>query len=149
MTSMRSHGPGRRNRAVIPLLVVLLGAALGTGGMLLLRPFGTSPAPASSLAGNSAARSLNSRAIYDRLEPSVVDVTSTLRYNDETASGTGFIIDGKAGLVLTNNHVIRDATSVDVSLTSTGRTYRARIVGADVAADIAVLQLRGARGLPA
>ena len=144
---MTSHAPGRRNRAVIPLLVVLLGAALGAGGMLLLHPFGASPAPASSLIGNSAARSLNARAIYHRLEPSIVDVTSTLRYDDETASGTGFIIDGEAGLVLTNNHVIRDATSVTARLTSTGRTYPARIVGADVGADIAVLQLQGARGL--
>lgn len=146
---MTSHVPGRRNRAFIPLLVVLLGAALGAGGMLLLRPFGSSAAPASSLIGNSAIRSLNARAIYHRLEPSVVDVTSTLRYDDETASGTGFIIDGRAALVLTNNHVIRDATSVTARLTSTGKTYPARIVGADVGADIAILQLQGVSGLPA
>jgi S1-C subfamily serine protease len=145
---MTSHVPGRRRRAAIPLLVVLLGAALGIGGVLLVRPF-TSPPSASSLAGQSAARALNERAIFDRLEPSIVDVTSTLRYDDETASGTGFIIDGKAGLVLTNNHVIRDATSVTARLTSTGKTYPAKIIGADVGADIAVLQLQGAAGLPA
>jgi S1-C subfamily serine protease len=144
---MTSHVPGHRNKAVIPLLVVLLGAALGAGGMLLLHPFGASPAPTSSLTGNSAAKTLNARAVYRRLEPSIVDVTSTLRYDDETASGTGFVIDGKAGLVLTNNHVIRDATSVTARLTSTGQTYPARIVGADVSADIAVLQLQGASGL--
>jgi S1-C subfamily serine protease len=146
---MTSHGPLRRNRAFIPLLVVLLGAALGAGGMLLVRPFGAFPAQAPSLTGNSGARSLNARAIYNRLEPSVVDVTSTLRYDDETASGTGFIIDGKTALVLTNNHVIRDATSIMARLTSTGKTYPARLVGADVGADIAVLQLQGASGLSA
>jgi S1-C subfamily serine protease len=145
---MTSQVPGHRNRAFIPALVVLLGAALGAGGMLLLRPFGTSPAPASGLIGSAAAGSLNARAIYNRLEPSVVDVTSTLRYDDETASGTGFVIDGKTGLVLTNNHVIRDATSVTARLTSTGKSYPARIVGADVGADIAVLQLEGVSGLP-
>jgi Trypsin-like peptidase domain len=52
-----------------------------------------------------------------------------------------------AGLVLTNNHVIRDATTVTARLTSTGRTYSARIVGTDADADIAVLQLSGATGL--
>ena len=52
---------------------------------------------------------LREQAVYRRLEPSVVDVTSTLRYDAETALGTGFIVDGRAGLVLTNNHVIRDA----------------------------------------
>jgi len=145
---MASHVPGPRSRAVIPLLVVLLGVALGAGGVLLLRPFGgLSQSSPSSLTGRSAARSLNAQAIYDRLEPSIVDVTATLRYDDETASGTGFIVNGRAALVLTNNHVIRDATSVTATLTSTGKSYPARIVGADVGADIAVLQLEGASGL--
>jgi S1-C subfamily serine protease len=133
----------------VPLLVVLLGIALGVGGIVLLRSLGASPAPASSLTGRSAVRSLNPRAVYGRLEPSIVDVTSTLRYDGETASGTGFVIEGKDALVLTNNHVIRDATSVMARLTSTGQTYPARIVGADVGADVAVLQLQGASGLAA
>ncbi len=78
-----------------------------------------------------------------------MDVTSTLRYDAETALGTGFIVDGRAGLVLTNNHVVRDATSVTVTLTDTGRTYPARIVGTDPGADVAVLQVEGASGLTA
>lgn len=142
--------PGSRRGAVIPLLVVLLGVALGAGGVLLLRPFGAlSTLQPSSLTGNPAGKSLNAQAVYARLEPSVVDVTAMLRYDDETASGTGFIFDGPAAFVLTNNHVIRDATSVTAKLTSTGKTYKARIVGADVSADIAVLQLQGASGLTA
>jgi S1-C subfamily serine protease len=152
---VRSHPPGPRNRALIPLLVVLVGVMLGAGGVLLLRPFGTPgtlrpSAPSRPAgAGQAIAGPLNDRAVYERLEPAVVDVTSTLRYDNETASGTGFIIDGRTALVLTNNHVIRDATSVTATLTSTGRTYPARIVGADVDADIAVLQLQGPAGLTA
>ncbi len=147
---MTSHVPGPRGRAAIPLLVVLLGVVLGAGGIVLLRPFGgLSRDPASSLTGTSAARPLNAQAVYNRLEPSVVDVTSTLRYDDETASGTGFVVDARAALVLTNNHVVRDATSITVTVTSTGKSYPARIVGVDVGADIAVLQLRGATGLTA
>lgn len=144
---MTSQVPGRGRRAAIPLVVALLGIALGAGGLVLLRSLGASSAPRPSLTGNSAARSLNTQAIYNRLDPSVVDVTSTLRFDDETASGTGFVINAKADLVLTNNHVIRDATSVAARLTSTGQTYPARIIGADVGADIAVLQLQGASGL--
>ncbi len=148
---MTSHEPGRapRGRAVIPLVVVLLGVALGAAGVLLLRPFGTPAAVSSSSLTGRAGGALNDQAVYDRLEPSIVDVTSTLRYDDETASGTGFIVNGAAALVLTNNHVIRDATSVSATLTATGRTYPARIVGADVGADIAVLQLQGVTGLTA
>ncbi len=152
---MTAHVPGTgpRGRAAIPLIVAALGVALGAAGVLLLRSSGAlGPVPAPSLtgrSGHSAAGSLNAQAVYDRLEPSVVDVTSTLRYDGETASGTGFIINGPDALVLTNNHVIRDATAVTVTLTATGSTYPARIVGADVGADVAVLQIEGAAGAPA
>lgn len=153
MTSHVPGAPGPRGRALVPLLVVLLGVALGAGGMVLLRPFGggsgSAPPPPSSLTGRSAGRSLNAQAIYNRLEPSIVDVTSTLRFDDETASGTGFVVNGPAALVLTNNHVIRDATAVTATLTATGKTYPARIVGLDVGADIAVLQIEGVTGLTA
>jgi S1-C subfamily serine protease len=147
--------PGPRGRALIPLLVVLLGIVLGAGGLLLLHPFGTPGAPAPTRLpspgadGRAVTAPLHVQTVYQRLEPSVVDVTSTLRYDGETAYGTGFIIDGRAALVLTNNHVIRDATSVTARLTATGKTYPARIVGADLSADVAVLQLQGVTGLTA
>jgi S1-C subfamily serine protease len=150
-----SHPPGQRGRALIPLLVVLFGILLGAGGLLLLHPFGTPgtsqpprlPGPVAN--GRAITRPLREQTVYRRLEPSVVDVTSTLRYDGETVYGTGFVIDGRAALVLTNNHVIRDATSVTAKLTTTGKTYPARIVGADLSADVAVLQLQGVTGLTA
>ncbi|HUN34990.1 MAG TPA: trypsin-like peptidase domain-containing protein [Trebonia sp.] len=85
--------------------------------------------------------------IYEKLEPTVVDVTSALRYNAETAEGTGFVINAAGGLILTNNHVIRGATTVTVTLTSSGRQFPARIVGEDVAADVALLQIQDPAGL--
>jgi S1-C subfamily serine protease len=150
-----SHPPGQRGRAPIPLLVVLFGILLGAGGLLLLHPFGTPgtsqpprlPGPVAN--GRAVTGPLREQTVYRRLEPSVVDVTSTLRYDGETAYGTGFVIDGRAALVLTNNHVIRDATSVTARLTATGKTYPARIVGTDLSADVAVLQLQGVTGLTA
>jgi S1-C subfamily serine protease len=141
----------RSSRTSIPLLVTVLIVALGlgVGGIALLHstaPFASSPSPLGSTATaaaakEGAARPLSDAAIYDRVQPSVVDVTATLRYDDETASGTGFFIDSRDGLVLTNNHVIRDATSVTVTIPSTNQTYQAQIVGADVSADIAVLRI--------
>ena len=136
---------------LIPLLVVAIGVALGAGGIALVSQF--SPAAPRHLAVRPAAqdvpRPLSEAAIRARIEPSVVDVTATLTYDDETASGTGFVIDARTGLILTNNHVIRGATAVRVTLPATGRTYRADIVGADVAADIAVLRIRTAAALTA
>jgi len=141
---------------LIPLLVTVLVVTLGVGGIALLHstaafdsahpsPLPTTATSATATSATAAAkeagRPLSAAAIYAQVVPSVVDVTATLRYDDETASGTGFFIASRAGLVLTNNHVIRDATSVSVTIPATGQTYQAQIVGADVSADIAVLQI--------
>lgn len=54
--------------------------------------------------------------------------------------GSGVIIDGKQGLVLTNAHVILGAAQVSVRLLG-GQQYRAKMVGADADIDLAVLRL--------
>jgi serine protease Do len=55
--------------------------------------------------------------------------------------GSGFIINAK-GLVMTNNHVIEDATEIKVKL-SDGREFSAEIRGHDPKTDVALLQLKG------
>jgi S1-C subfamily serine protease len=142
---------GPRSRVLIPLLVAVLGLALGAGGIALLRPL--DQAPPSRLANTAhgaqtASRPLSEAGIRARIEPSIVDITAALTYDDETASGTGFVVDAASGLILTNNHVIRDATVVTVTVPATGQGYPARIVGVDVSADIAVLQIEAGAGLP-
>lgn len=53
--------------------------------------------------------------------------------------GSGVIVD-KAGYIVTNNHVIKDAETIQVSL-SDGRTMEAEVVGADPPTDLAVLKI--------
>lgn len=90
--------------------------------------------------------SLNTQAIASKVDPGLVDVVSTLQYSQETAEGTGMVLSAD-GLVLTNNHVINQATSVKVTLVESGKTYKAQVVGYDSTDDVALLKLVGASGL--
>jgi S1-C subfamily serine protease len=60
--------------------------------------------------------------------------------------GSGFLIDPN-GLALTNNHVIQNATEIEVRLLD-DRRFRATIVGQDPKTDVALIQLEGASDLP-
>ncbi len=56
------------------------------------------------------------------------------------ASGTGFIVD-KNGYIVTNNHVVEDATKITVKLHDDPTQYKARIIGTDYETDIAVIKI--------
>ena len=55
------------------------------------------------------------------------------------ALGSGFIID-KAGIIITNNHVIQSAEGIFVKLTN-GKDYEAKVLGTDPTSDIAVIKI--------
>src|SRR5262249_41532060 len=57
------------------------------------------------------------------------------------SSGSGFIIDAD-GHILTNNHVVRDASDITVTLNDP-RTYKAKVVGTDPETDVAVIKISG------
>jgi S1-C subfamily serine protease len=88
-------------------------------------------------AGSSAAGSVSS---------GLVIVNSTLGEQQEAAAGTGIVL-ASSGEVLTNNHVIAGATSIQAVDVGNGRTYTATVVGFDRSQDVAVLKLQGAQGL--
>jgi S1-C subfamily serine protease len=148
----------RSRRTLIAVLLAVLGVAVALGGIAVLHS--TAPSNSTPLAGpggdtgtaaaakaTASGRPLSSRAVYDLISPSVVDITATLGYDDETASGTGFFVNPRDGLVLTNNHVIRDATSVTVAIPGMQRSYQAQIVGTDTSTDIAVLRITPPTGV--
>ena len=147
--------PAPPGRLLIYLAVAAVSAAAGVGATVAVQhATGTRP-QAAGLSRDAAAHrvtapdAMNDEAVYGKVEPGVVDVTASLRYLQETAKGTGFVIDAAAGLVLTNNHVINGATSVTVTPVTSGRSYPARVLGYDRAHDVALLQLPGAAGLRA
>lgn len=54
--------------------------------------------------------------------------------------GSGFIVDAAEGIIVTNNHVIADADSIEVNFTD-GSKLKAELVGTDTKTDIAVLKV--------
>jgi S1-C subfamily serine protease len=131
----RRRRPGRSAFAAAGVVLALLAA---TGCELRISIGGSRPSRP------TPGESRVARAV----DPRLVDVISTLGFQDAGAAGTGIVLT-PSGEILTNNHVIVGATSVKVIDVGSGRTYRARVVGYDERDDVAVLALRGASGLKA
>ena len=70
------------------------------------------------------------------------------RRREYTSLGSGVIIDGKKGLILTNAHVIQKTGTIKVVLEDE-REFEARIVGTDPDSDLAVLKIDSEQDLPA
>ncbi len=69
------------------------------------------------------------------------------RTQRERALGSGVIVSSE-GYILTNNHVIRNATSIDITL-SDKRTFKGKVVGGDPQSDIAVIKIEAKNLTPA
>ena len=163
MPPMPPRPPRRRIGALSYLLVALAAGALGAGSVVALyhpsastgtaapQPSSSAlnPAPVPSIAipqpSGGPSTSAGEQAIVNKVAPGLVIINTTLQYSSETAAATGMVISPD-GLVLTNNHVIEDSTSITAH-TANGHKYQAKVVGYDVTGDIALIQLQGASGL--
>jgi S1-C subfamily serine protease len=99
------------------------------------------PLPASAGAQLSSEDALLEN-LYLRVNPAVVNITvsaGTGSQLTESGSGSGFVID-KNGHIATNNHVVADATELEVTF-SDGRVAMAKVVGADPYSDLAVIKV--------
>lgn len=98
----------------------------------------------------------------DRAMPAVVNITAITEHKARNereqryykffgspgpsqSTGSGVIISDK-GYIVTNNHVIKDATKVDITL-SDNRKFEAEVMGTDPSTDLAVLKITG-KNLP-
>jgi serine protease Do len=65
----------------------------------------------------------------------------------ERSLGSGVIVD-KRGYVLTNNHVVEQATKIQVSLDGDPNKYTAKVIGVDEDTDLAVIKIEAGKELP-
>ncbi len=90
----------------------------------------------------SKSKSLSLIEIFQKAEPGVVRVNVQRIQTEETnrgGVGSGFVFD-KKGHIITNAHVIKDATKVIVTFLD-GRSYNADIIGTDEYTDIAIIRV--------
>lgn len=102
-----------------------------------------------SLTGAAKAKTTdeaNNIEIYLKAAPGVVNISSVVVKYDffynpipQEGVGSGVIIDER-GYIVTNNHIIEDARSLEVTLAD-GSKWRARLVGADPDNDLAVIKI--------
>ena len=161
---------GRAGFLAAALGFSLLGSALGAGGVLLAEHLTNNAEPVTSTDSSNVSYLLQAQRESTRLETvaiktgelmtaaevyaanvgSTVGITTSITTNywgyttTSAASGSGFIITGD-GYILTNYHVIEDASAITVSLYD-GGSYEATLIGYDESNDIAVLKIE-AEGL--
>ncbi|UOY03787.1 S1C family serine protease [Blastococcus sp. PRF04-17] len=134
---------------VLGLLAVLLVAAVGGGaGWYLTKTQDETPllAPGTRLSEVDPGVTREPGSVSDiaaKVMPAVVSIE--VRVGQAGATGSGVVVDGDQGYIVTNNHVVSGADGVQGAeiraVFSDGSGSAARIVGRDPASDIAVLKV--------
>jgi len=155
--------PGRTIAAAVFSGLLLLSSGIGIGWGLtrpgrsattaaeapirVARPV----APSTGTSGGSTSIA----ALAARVTPAVVDIRTVIASNPfrsggpprAQAAGTGMVLTS-SGEILTNNHVVRGSSRIEVTFQGRSGTYPAHVVGADPSSDVALLQVDGVTGLP-
>lgn len=104
------------------------------------------PVASANTGRSSASGSVDASAIAAQVDPAVVDINTVLSNGQGKAAGTGMVLTS-SGEVLTNNHVIANATDIRVQVGGAGRSYSAKVLGYNVSEDVALLKVDGVSGL--
>jgi len=155
-----------RNYYIAGAVLILLGVVIGLGVSAGLGPQRSDVVRPASVSAQPAAATADLESpfvsVVERALPAVVFVDVRRKvggsgdsddlfrrfFGDERrprvtpGSGSGFIIDAAKGFVLTNNHVVRDADDITVTLND-GREFKAKVVGTDPETDVAVIRIDG------
>ena len=148
----------RRGMAIAAVIAMVLvgGALLGNasrGGSLFSNDTSstaqngasaTSPSDASSV--NRPNDSANVSGVTGKVQPGLVNITTTLYGGAGQGAGTGMVISS-SGEVLTNNHVIENADTINVEIGGDGESHSAKVIGYDVADDVALIKIDNVSGL--
>jgi hypothetical protein len=136
---------GRSLRSAAALLALVSAAAAGAAVSRVAWPStqSSSASPSTTVPptagqGGTSTGPADVAEVAAKVDPAVVDVDVQFSYQNAEGAGTGIVLSPN-GLVLTNNHVIDESTSVRVTDVGNGRTYGATVLGYDSTHDVALL----------
>ncbi len=148
----------RRLVAAIAAVALVAGGAGAAIGVITNSDSSSSPPSAVATLPTSAAPTANTAtgtnivtSVAAAVTPAIVDIQTTIATQSgaslQQAAGTGMIVTS-SGEVLTNNHVIAEATTIKVTIQGHKGTYNARVLGTDAppSSDVALLQIEGFSG---
>ena len=147
-----------RSWVAVVLIAVFVGGAVGAGaGAGVAAAIRSQNTTVASFSPNTSVfrRMSDVQAVLARILPSVVAIQASgpgctsgpFAGAGELDEGTGMILT-PSGEILTNNHVIANATEISVTLYGQRTSYPATLVGTDPGYDVALLQMHGPIGLP-
>lgn len=96
--------------------------------------------------GGSSATTVDAQPATTAESVGVVLIDTELAYEGGAGAGTGIVLTSD-GEVATNYHVVEGATTIQVTIATTGTSYTASVVGHSAVSDVAVLKLKDAKGL--
>lgn len=142
--------------AVLLIVCILVSGLAGFGGSMLAGYLRGAEEESDAMviqkmegdgsSGGEKAADKSTAQIASEVEDSVVEITTEVMQTGSifgqyisTGAGSGVIISGD-GYIVTNNHVIEGASSINVTLHS-GKSYQATVKGSDDVVDIALLKI--------
>ncbi|KMS78802.1 protease [Streptomyces leeuwenhoekii] len=137
----------RRGPVALLAAVAIVAAAVGGGTAYGIQELTGGDTVAASSTGTTAipaGQKGTVASVAKAVSPSIVEISAASNAGASTGSGVIITADGE---IITNNHVVSGASSVQVT-TSDGKRYTAEVVGTDSAKDLALIKLEGASGLP-
>jgi putative serine protease PepD len=154
----RRNGRGRGKVVAVCAAVAALSFGAGALGGIVVgddhSPTVVRPASAQPASLALGGQSLDVSNVLARVEPSVVSVDTTITQRQGPfvqqgeGAGTGIVIDAD-GTVLTNAHVVADATSITVTVAGETKARRATVITSDADRDLALLKVSDTAGLVA
>jgi S1-C subfamily serine protease len=138
------HSGGMRTGAIIRLMLLLavIFVVGGVAGWLFHGANSSAAGTTSTTTVTASALDAEREAVVAKLRPAVVEVSVTL--TNAAALGSGVIID-RRGYIVTNNHVVSGALTIQVVL-SDGTKEPAQLTGADASNDLALLKIAVPQG---